>query len=136
MLQLFLTALICLSPAPAAAGSTETVRVPDSGLLRGREGAIFFTDPAVRLRSGDNNSAGPVKKKTVQPRGKQEEKKGTEAPARKKLVPVHFEEKLSGKSPYNCRWALGKFFEIVGGSKTATNPVPQKPLMIRPADKR
>ena len=82
-------------------------------------------------------AAGPEspKKKKARLRRKPVGKKETAAPEKKKLVAVHFKEPVSHKSPYNCRWALGKVFEIITGSKTMQRPEPLKLLKLQNSDK-
>ncbi|MCX5784890.1 MAG: hypothetical protein NTX59_04310 [Elusimicrobia bacterium] len=82
-------------------------------------------------------AAGPEskKKKKNRLRGKQGGKQEMAVLAKKKLVPVHFKEAVSHKSPYTCKWALGKVFEIIAGSRTMRSPEPQKPLKIQNNDK-
>ena len=145
MLKMCFTILVFGLPVAAKGGSTETVSAPAQyqqrpivlyGHTAAQQGARdihpaeFRQDRPAELKK----AAGPESAKKPRPRRKPDGKKAA-APAKKKLVPVHFKEEASHKSPYTCRWALGRFFEIISGPGITRSPEPQKPLKIQGADK-
>ena len=143
MLKCWLAGLILVLSVPAKAGSADTAGVPGGP----RQGTIvLYGNPAVEQRPQDNNSggsrrdpseveknAGLESKKTVKGRVyvKPGGKNKIDAEVKKKLEPVHFKEMTQHKSPYTCRWALGKVFEIILGSGTIRKPLPQRTLIIQ-----
>ena len=147
MLEFWLGCFVLVLSAPAMAGGAGTAGAQGGS----RQGIIIlYGNPAVEQVPQDNNSGGPLRdpseveknagpesKKTlkgrvyIKPGGKNK----IDAGVKKKLEPVHFKEMTQHKSPYTCRWALGKAFEIVLGSGTIRRYEPQRTLMIQNGDK-
>jgi hypothetical protein len=143
MNKLFFTVLVFILPAGAGAGSTDTVRAPGQYQQPQGGAIILYGHTGVMKSSRDTNGAGLRQGATAEYRTgaglefrkkkirRSEVKKAAETPVKKKLVPVHFKEEPSHKTPYTCKWALGKFFEIIGGPKPAPTPEPLKPPDIQ-----
>jgi len=131
MLRSCLTAFILISAAPAAAESTGTVSAP---ALNTRQQPIILLghtgtpQKQSELRTGTELEFRKTKKRRLP------KKEKTAVPAAKKLIPVHFKEEPSHKTPYTCRWVLGKFFELLGGSPQKQTPEP-RPVQLQPAAK-
>ncbi len=143
MLNFRLAGLVLVLSVPAMAGGAGAAGAPEEP---GQGTIILYGNPAVVRGPQDNNSggarrglpegennAGHESKKTekgrvyVKPVGKNR----MDAGGKKKLEPVHFKEMTQHKSPYTCRWALGKVFEIILGSGTIRKPLPQRTLIIK-----
>ena len=136
MLQLFLSVFIFISPAPAKAGSTDTVSVPavSSPQQPGAIELLGYTgaQAPAKLKTGAEVEF-KKPKKSRPPKNKKAEAP-VAPPEKTKLIPVHFKEEPSHKSPYTCRWALGKAIEMLTGPKQKQAPAPQ-PIQLQPAPK-